>query len=361
MKKLLTAIVVITIILNSTAAMSADFSQYQHLDNVYAQMGIPHTSAHSSRDTLSLDFSFFLYDFDENPVAIFYSFMPSGYAIYDYNTAVVLEYGTGIKHPFYTDTNERYYYNGVFEYYKKTIAGFENLETGYSLSFDEAASCKVETFYNEEFYSTSNTVSRATVSEAGELTYSTRYYNCNIRTNYSYFYPNLSSTQLNSIPGVAGPLACAILLAYYDDYYGYWAGNYGDFADDYYKASGSVSNQTYGIELVKELVQFIDPAGNGSLMLDAGMREYLSENLLAGSVEMRLYAAYTQMKSAVSQNVPLIIGTSSHYCVGIGYRTVSGTQQIKVNKGWGAAYQDEESEQYINANTVVSSWELYLD
>ena len=359
MRKLVSIIIALALIssVNPITTSNAAACGEMYLENVYAQMGYTNVYNRSnSEDCPQVEFSTFLYAFDDRAVAIFYSFLPMGYAIYDYHTGIVLEYAKDYSHAFYINNNTKYYYNGVFNYYTKVSAGFQNLATGHIISFEDAKNTN-SSFYNSEY--NSGTTSMYSAPEEGQLPYETRYYNCNVSANFAEFYPDLTDTELNEVPGVCGSVACAILLAYYDDHLSYLAGNYGDFADYSQKNSGSSYNNTYGIELVKELVQYIEPEGNGSFMLDYGMREYLSINFIAGSVRMRFYNGYNEMKEAVSLGIPLIIGTSNHYCVGIGYTNRNGYNQIKVNYGWGENYI--ETNTYISAFTVLSSWELYLD
>ena len=59
----------------------------------------------------------YLYDFDENLIAILYEFEPQGYAIYVFDRNTVLEYTKEADHQFYTDSDKRYYYNGILEFF----------------------------------------------------------------------------------------------------------------------------------------------------------------------------------------------------------------------------------------------------
>lgn len=80
-------------------------------------------------ERINLDESFYLYDFYDRPVAIFYKLRP-GYAIYDYAEGYVRQYSTDQDSDVYTDSNTRYYYKGPYRYYIKTEEGFYNLWTG---------------------------------------------------------------------------------------------------------------------------------------------------------------------------------------------------------------------------------------
>ena len=60
-------------------------------------------------DTINISNSFLLYNFIEEPVAIFYKIDPVGYAIYDFKNGIVLQYSTESNHRFYVDKNDHYY------------------------------------------------------------------------------------------------------------------------------------------------------------------------------------------------------------------------------------------------------------
>lgn len=81
-------------------------------------------------NTIDLEKSFCLYNFDDEPVAIFYKLKPVGYAIYDFAGEYVRQYSTDNDSDVFTDCEETYYYNGPYNYYVKTEEGFYNLWTG---------------------------------------------------------------------------------------------------------------------------------------------------------------------------------------------------------------------------------------
>ena len=54
----------------------------------------------SAEDIIDFENSFYLYSFDEKPIAIFYQFKPIGYAIYDFRKGYVKECNPEINHPF---------------------------------------------------------------------------------------------------------------------------------------------------------------------------------------------------------------------------------------------------------------------
>lgn len=187
------------------------------------------------------------------------------------------------------------------------------------------------------------------------LVNTTRFYNCNRTSNFDYFYPDFTEEELDDIPGVCGSVACAIMVAYYDDHESSLAGD-GDFATDWKKTGGSTSAGTYGLYLVNEFIPLVEPSGNGSIFLNPGMSSYLSNHGISGGCSLGLLTVYQQTKNAIKSDgsgVPLIIGTSSHYCVGIGYKNVDG-KKIYVNTGWGGT-------SWIDASTVVSTWTMFFN
>lgn len=144
-------------------------------------------------------------------------------------------------------------------------------------------------------------------------------------------------------------------MAYLDDYKPSLAGS-GDFATDWKKTSGLSSENTYGIDLVKEFVGYVEPSGNGSFFLNPGMSSYLSAHNISGGCTLGLLSVYIQTKNAIlsdGSGNPLIIGLSNHYCVGTGYKNIS-KKQIQVNTGWGY-------ETWIDASTVVSTWTMFFN
>ncbi len=175
---------------------------------------------------------------------------------------------------------------------------------------------------------------------------------CNTFANFSYFYPDFSNEELQNLAGVCGSVACAIMVAFYDDYKSALAGS-GDFATDWKKTGGSTLDNTYGKYLVKEFVSLIEPSGNGSIFLNPGMTSYLSYHGISGGCRIGLLAVYQQTKNAIDNNDPIIVGTINHYCVGIGYKNIS-EKQIHVNTGWGTA-------SWINASTVISTWTMFFN
>lgn len=339
------------------AESPSDLLSENYLSQVFYQMAdsVELSAAPNAinSEALTVTHAEYLYDFDDQPIAILYQFSPKGYAIYDYDASVVLEYSKDNNHPFYTDADERYYYNGVFGYYAAAEDGFVNLATGVVVTPDSTNYGRANFYPNHEAGMT-DPQTRAATEDPVYLNNSTRFYNCNTSANFSYFYPDFSASELEDIPGVCGSVACAIMVAYYDDHESHLAGS-GDFATDWKKTGGSTSNNTYGRDLVKEFVSLIEPSGNGSIFLNPGMSTYLSNHGINGGCSLGLLTVYQQTKNAIGDGsgVPLIVGTSNHYCVGIGYKNVSG-KQIYVNNGWGGT-------SWIDASTVISTWTMFIN
>lgn len=292
-----------------------------------------------------------LKSFSEESIALLIKLNPVGYAIIDPENKIVLEASTEFNHPFYVDDNKQYYYDGVFQYYEKAGGVFINLATG---ELKAANACKISSpadFYHYPITKNVTTSDDSIVSTvqatSGEkkIYGSTRLYNCNVSKNYSYYFPDFTQSQLDKVKGVCGSVACAIVMAYYDDY----RSGLGDFAEDKKKTSGSVANNTYGRELTKELVKWVEPKGNGSIFLNPGLLSYLNtRGISVGSVcAMHILNLYNAHKECIDKGRPTFVGLTDHYCVGIGYRNNGGTNQIFVNSGYGYTA-------WINASSLLS-------
>lgn len=338
--------------LDSDAGNTPPMSE-EYCNQVYEQIAdVPPSTRSVTTNSVSIEDGQYLYSFEGQPIAILYRFEPQGYAIFDYENKVVLEYSTDADNPFYTDENAKYYYNGLFNYYTATDDGFQNLATGQTLTVNDCSVSDSMSFYKDgEVPENSIQANEGPVY----LDNGTRFYNCNVYDNLSYFYPDFTEDELADIPGVCGSVACAIMVAHFDDYHSDLAGN-GDFATDWRKTGGSSSDDTYGKYLVKEFIDYVEPDGDGSFFLNPGMSSYLDDHGIDGGCSLGLLAVYQQTKNAIKSDgsgVPLIIGTSSHYCVGTGYKNVSG-KQIRVNTGYGYS-------SWINASTVVSTWTMFFN
>lgn len=109
----------------------ADITNSAYCADVLSQMSHEVTTQTMLAEEV-IDFSnnFPLYNFAEEPIAIFYKLVPVGYAIYDFTNGIVLQYTTDNNHSYYVDKNEHYYYQGIHEYYVRTDEGYLNLATG---------------------------------------------------------------------------------------------------------------------------------------------------------------------------------------------------------------------------------------
>jgi hypothetical protein len=254
------------------------------------------------------------------------------------------------------DKNDHYYYEGLLEYYTKTEGGFLNLITGIVKDVD----LHNYSFTANDFYANGNVVKESNIGlySASEgpvyLLKNTRLYNCNKSVNFPTFYPDKTTAELSKCPGVCGSVAVAIMLECYDDYYALPTGY--SFVDSTVKASNPYYPDIYGIELVKQVVPYIEPSANGSFLLDSGVRSYLSDRNINGGVALGVLAVYQQTKYAIGSDGsgwPVIVGNTKHYCVAIGYQDVT-QKQIYVNNGYG----DKE---WYNANTIVSTWTMVVN
>ncbi|MBR0139128.1 MAG: hypothetical protein IJM17_02435 [Firmicutes bacterium] len=250
----------------------------------------------------------------------------------------------------------KYYYNGLASYYELTENGYRDLTSGKIIPYYTRGINNADDFYGMNGVPVPE---RGVLSSEGPvyLSHSTRYYNCNTESNLSYFYPSASQQELEANPGVCGSLACAILVAYMDDYKSSLAPG-GDFATNWRKNSGDIDLDTYGIDLVAELVDYIEPDGDGSVMLNPGFSGYMEDHNIDGRLSVSILNNYTRVKNTIlsdGSGEPIIIGSyyDDHYFVGIGYQNIS-TAQIKVNWGDGTS-------RWINASISMSTWKLYLD
>lgn len=321
---------------------------------VYSQISFSrHEDLSVADKTLKVMKGNYLFSFNEEPIAIFYELFPQGYAIIDYNNKVLLEYSTENNNQYFVEPEEKYYYNGVLGYFKKIATDkFLNLITGTVVSGERCFLTSPDDFYGDQGVPAINNY--ASVIEEGYLIHETRPYNCNVTANFSYFFPNFTSDQLASIPGVCGSLACSVVMAYFDDYKSSLAG-YGDFATNWKKNSGLSSNSTYGIELVKEMISHVEPNRQGSVMLDSPITSYLSAHNIYGGSSADFIFRYEHTRNTIMANgsgSPVIIGTSDHYCVAEGYKNDS-SKKIYVNYGNGGHC-------WILANATVSAWAVVI-
>lgn len=115
----------------SEKAVSVDITNSAYCKDVLVQISHQvNAQTMPAEEVIDFSNSFLLYNFAEEPIAIFYKIVPVGYAIYDFTNGIVLQYTTDINHKFYVDKNEHYYYLGIHEYYVRTDEGYLNLATG---------------------------------------------------------------------------------------------------------------------------------------------------------------------------------------------------------------------------------------
>lgn len=342
-------LVLLTLVLSlwgSTTEVWANEQIYPPIDQ-YCEDVLGEIAGSSSQETsISVEDSFYLYNFVDEPIAIFYKLQPFGFAIYDFVGTTVLEYSKEYDHLYYLNSEITYYYEGVLQYYIRENDSFKNLITGQRKVIEEGY-C----FCSENFYHSSDNNTERSYAPETYLENETRFYDCNISENMSYFFPDLTEEEQKNCPGVCGSLACAVLIAYYDDYCSDLAGN-GDFVSETYKTYGMGTKGYYGKFLVGALVKYIEPNGNGSVFLDPGMTSYLQTCGIRGGLSMGILTVYQQTKNAIDSGVPLIVGLVGHYAVGIGYCDIL-EKQIYLNYGDGRAM-------WVNANTVLNTWKMNL-
>lgn len=326
----------------------------QYIRYVYHQISTEPESISTKIEQASIEIVYgkYLNTLAGEPVAIFYQLSPCGYAILDHISGKVLEYSIENNHPYYVNRNEQYYYDGVLRYFSLEQDGFLNLLTGEVITVNERTVNNTDDFYaNTNSQSENRAIGTEESSTGRQLDYGTRLYNCNNENNFLVFYPDGSSMDFAGWPGVCGSLACATVVAYFDDHHSHLAGS-GDFAINSKKTSGSRSNSTYGIELVAEMVNYIEPSANGSIFLGGGMRDYLDAHGIEGSLSLKI-DIYNHTKTQVEAGYPVIVGTTRHYSTGIGYKNYNG-RFIKVDYGDG-------SYSWLNLDTLISVWVMNLE
>ena len=104
--------------------------------------------------------------------------------------------------------------------------------------------------------------------------------------------------------------------------------------------------------MTKELVEHIEPSGNGSFLLNMGLYNYLRNHGITGGCDMGLLTVYQQTKAAINEDSPIIIGLKDNYCVGIGYKNIS-KKQIEINTGHGGT-------EWIDASSVRCTWTIKI-
>ena len=74
-----------------------------------------------------------------------------------------------------------------------------------------------------------------------------------------------------------------------------------------------------------------------------------------GRVQMGILTVYQQTKNAVGDGSgdPIIVGTTSHYSIGVGYKNIT-EKQIYTNTGYGY-------HAWVRANTIISTWTMHID
>lgn len=123
------AIVVVLQFMTGCSRSAAPLDSPEYYNSVMSQM-VDSLDEEIPANAIDYSSSFYLYNFDDEPTAIFYQLNPVGYAIYDFAHDSVLEYSKERDHPYYIDPEKTYYYDGVFSYYEKTEEGFEDLVVG---------------------------------------------------------------------------------------------------------------------------------------------------------------------------------------------------------------------------------------
>ena len=296
-----------------------------------------------------------LYNFQDECIAILYTLSPNGYAIYDPSKQIVLEYSMD-SIPQYLQTTDTLYYTGVLGYYTKNTSGdFVHIVSGQTITQENAMP-----YTSDNFYASEPSKSMVRANEYGHgLSGATRLYDCNTTANLREFYPD-TAISIDDCPGVCGSTACAIVAAYLDDYHS----ELGDFADNTKKNSYLGTENKYGLNLVKEFIPFIEPNATGSILLNPGMKNYLSTRGINGMLSLGTGTIYNQVKLAIeTHDYPAIVGftnypdtpdrVKAHYAVAVNYQSINGTNQIHINNGWGGFT-------WVNTSSIISVWSMII-
>lgn len=287
-----------------------------------------------------------LYNTSDEVIAYLCMLSPSGYAVYDPIYKNILEFSLEENQKF---SEEKHYYIGVTQIYTK-----EQLDQMLSNIPDAQTAARSDSYTTEDFYfkkpdlkETESTSGNGSYPGVGEsISHTPRLYNCNNRNNYSYLDIVADSK------GVCGSLACAVVIAYIDDYVD------DNYCDNNYKNSGSIEDNTYGIDLVKEIVSYLEPK-KGDATLLWKLNDYLKSRGVSETIHLDALTGHLGMaKKQAARDEPYILGVAEfldspyddHWMVGIGWITTMNESYVIVYDGLG------NNGVQINLGTIATNW-----
>lgn len=262
-----------------------------------------------------------LYASDETVVGFLYKLLPKGYVIVlcdgqitEFSLESNLDNLTKAK---------KIYYTGPISYYTKDGDLYVDLKTNKQVSYTNITVAE-EKFLNKvaQISSTTrvNNETKSTVSPRIEI----------IDSDYKTTY---TPATYNNSNNSCGPIACAILLKYYDDYVN------GNVLSAYYNTSS-------GSRLINYFQNIVDPEESGSNYNDLtnGINSYMDSVGLRSTygANKDYTLTFEEYKTKIKRNRPVIIGTQGHalyedhWVIGYGYFMSNPATYVIVNNGWGS-------------------------
>lgn len=264
-----------------------------------------------------------LYGFDETVIGFLYELSPKGYV-------TILCDGQITEFSLEDNFNnlakeEKIYYSGPLSYYIKSQDSCVDLKTNKQVSRNDIIAAE-ESFLNKAAQISSETLSsietKSIVSPRIEI----------IDSDYKTTYTPATYSNSNNN---CGPIACAILLKYYDDYVN------GNILSAYYNTSN-------GSRLINYFQNIIDPeVVNGASYIEIAdaINTYIDSVGLRSTYGawMDYTLTFQEYKVKVERNRPVIIGVNGthalyddHWVVGYGYFMSNPATYVIVNDGWGS-------------------------
>lgn len=262
-----------------------------------------------------------LYASDETVIGFLYKLLPKGYAIVLCDGQIA-EFSLESNSAVLTEV-EKIYYSGPLSYYAKNKGVYVDLKTNKQVPYENIVVAE-EIFFNKvtQISSTLSVNSKPKDANSPRI----EIIDSDYKTTYN---PATYNNSNNS----CGPIACAILLKYYDDYVN------GNILSAYY-------NTTSGSRLINYFQGIVDPQESGSDYNDVvnGINSYMDSIGLRSTygANKDYTLTFEEYKTKIRRNRPVIIGThghalyEDHWVVGYGYFMSNPATYVIVNDGWGS-------------------------
>lgn len=248
----------------------------------------------------------YLYDKDDNVIAIFYNLEDTGYVIIDSKTSEVIEFSTENNNLFIKDSNEKYYYGGALNYFVET----NDKNVILKIDSNELVDKDVAILHKSKNLNITRSLNTLPLNVTFKTAYTPRLYDTN-RT------------------GICGSTAAAIILAYYYDH-----------VSPVYVPSNLITSD--GVALTNYMIPYIDGSSPGSNYNDMvnGLNTYLRQRgVLAPAKILNVIQGADRM---YTNRVPVIAGVTGHptyeehWVVAYGFRCNNALiSYYIVNNGWG--------------------------